>query len=588
MRDAASRSGRVVLFGVFEADLEAGELRRRGKRLRLQDRPFRILEVLLERPGEVVTRQDLRDRLWSADTFVDFEHGLDAAMNKLRDALGDSAASPRFIETIPRRGYRFLVSPYRAGSPPSLAEGRKRVAVLPFRNDSGDPAQEQFCDGLTSEMIIRLGRLGRERLAVIACHSVQRYRNGDRSPERVARELDVDYVLDGTLRRASGRVRIGAQLVEVRDRTILWANSYDGGDADELAIQRQVAVQVAGSLAGELLAAEAGPSTDATQAVTPSRELRLMGRHWLGKRTPEGFLRALDLFRRASALNPECAATHAAIAEALVLGAEYGVFDPSSALPEARESVLRGLEVDPVVSDGHLILGYIRHRRDWDWTGAEDEYLHARHLNRSCADTLHQYAEFLSHVGRHDEAIAAIRHARRLDPYSLVLGAEEAVLLVAAGRAEEALQLTDRLIETEPGFAVPYDGRARAFLALGRPREALEAAGDAFERSGGTPYMLATYGVAAARCGDQEALRRALAGLTDHQRAGYVSSVHFARVHAAQGDADAACERLEEGFVRRDAEMTELCSDPEWTALADAPRYRALVERLAFPKTARV
>jgi TolB-like protein len=253
MRDGGSGRERVIRFGVFEADLDSGELRRRGSRVRMQDRPFRILAALIARPNEVVTRQELRETLWPADTFVDFEHGLDAAVNKLREALGDSAASPRFVETIPRRGYRFLAVPFSSGAAPSLTDERRRLAVLPFSNATADPANEPFCEGLTHEMVVRLGRLLRKSVGVIATRSVARYSSGDRSPDRVGRELGVDWILDGTLRRLNGRVWIGAQLIEVSGRTLLWADSWEGEASDEFALQRQIAIEVAGSLARDVL-----------------------------------------------------------------------------------------------------------------------------------------------------------------------------------------------------------------------------------------------------------------------------------------------------------------------------------------------
>ena len=583
MRDGASSGGRVVRFGVFEADLASGELRRRGSRVRVQDRPFRILEVLLARRNEVVTRQELRERLWPADTFVDFEHGLDAAMNKLREALGDSAASPRFIETIPRRGYRFLGEPYPCGPQPPLDDRRRRIAVLPFLNATSDPSNEPFCDGLTHEMVIRLGRLFRDRLGVIAMHSVWRYKDGDRSPERVGRELGVDWILDGSLRRMNGRVRIGAQLVEVHGRTLLWADSWEGDAGDEFALQREVAVHVAGSLSREVLPADGSPIPADTAPLSRGRELYVVGRHWLARRTPEGFKKAVEYFEAARAANPEYAAAIAGVAEALVLGLEYGVFRPEQAIPDARESMLRALEVDPKVADCHYILGYIRHRHDWDWAGAETSFLHARQLNPSCADSLHQYAELLSHLGRHEEAITAIRHARRLDPHALVLGAEECCVLVNAGRPDDALRAVEQVHEMDPDYPIAHNSRARALLAMGRYEDAHAAAGRGLVRGGSVPSIRVTRGVAAARAGRLDEARAILADLETAGHAVYISNVQLARLHASLGEQDRAIARLEEGFAARNPEMTELRCDPEWRVLRGHPGFAAITDRLGLP-----
>lgn len=577
----AAQPRRVIRFGVFEADLDAGELRKRGVRLRLQDRPFRILEMLLERSGRVVSRQELRDRLWAQDTFVDFEHGLNAAMNKLRGTLGDTASSPRFIETIPRRGYRFLVSPWTATGDIEVRPERSMLAVLPFRNVGEDPRHELFTDGLTQEMVIRLGRLCRTKLGIIATPSVQRYRNGDRAPERVGRELGVDYVLDGTVRRANGRVRIGAQLIQVRDRTVLWADAVERDATDEFAVQREVSTHVAGALALEFL-----PEDEAAGAppvkISEWREMYLVGRHWLAKRTPDALRTALDYFRRAQALDPECAVTLASIAETLALGVEYGVFRPDAALPESREAVLRALETDPSVADAHMTLGFLKHRWEWDWTAAEEAYTHAIELNPSCSTALHNYAQFLSHRGRHDEAIDSLRRAIRLDPYSLVMRSEEGCLLVNAGRYEEAQQVIGRVLEMDPDYAIAWNSKARGLLAFGRFDEAVVSARRAVATAGGTPYVTATLGVALAMAGEREEARRILAELDLSCRSVYHSYANVARVHAALGDGESALALLEEALRRRELDLVHLRHDPEWKAFAGHAGFEAVAARVGL------
>ena len=224
--EKVSNSSQKVRFAAFAVDLQAGELRKHGVKIRLQEQPFQMLSVLLERPGEVVTREELRKRLWSGNTFVDFEHSLATAVKKLRRALGDSAAHSQFIETLPRRGYRFIATleaEPRAGKP--------ILAVLPFENLTGDAGQEYFSDGMTEEMIARLGRLHPQRLGVIARASAIRYKNTDKDIDQIGRELGADYVLKGSVRRAGDRVRITVELIQVKDRTHLWADSFEGDRA---------------------------------------------------------------------------------------------------------------------------------------------------------------------------------------------------------------------------------------------------------------------------------------------------------------------------------------------------------------------
>ena len=579
MQDSAGDGGRVIRFGVFEADLDSGELRRRGARVRLQERPFRILATLLSRPNEVVTRQQLREMLWAADTFVDFDHGLDAAVNKLREALGDSAANPRFIETLPRRGYRFLAPPNAASVIPPIEDRRRRLAVLPFANATADPANEPFCEGLTQEMIIRLGSLLRNSVGVIASNSVARYRDQDRSADRVGRELGVDWVLDGTLRRMNGRVRIGAQLVEVAGRTLLWADTWEGDATDEFTLQREIAIQAAGSLAREVLPQHADAAVVAPASVPRCRKRHFAMQHWLHARTHEGFRNALLHFRDAVPENTECAVCLSGLAQMYVLGLQYGLFRPDEAIPAAKRLALRALEVDPMVSNGHLILGFIRHRTEYDWDGAETSYLYARQLNPSCVDTLHNYATLLSHLGRNDEAIAAIRLARRLNPYALVLGAEECCILVNAGRPAEGLTAVAAVQEIDPEYPIAHNSRARALLVLDRPAEAFDAAERGLARGADIPAIIATRGVAAARSGRPGIARDALTALASNDLGSYVSRVHVARLHAALGETDHAVARLGEGYERRDAEMTELACEPEWNGIRAHPGFQALVAK---------
>jgi TolB-like protein len=577
MEALPKREPRIVRFGVFEADLDAGELRRRGRRVRIQDQPFRILEVLLNAAGSVVTRDELRARLWAGDTFVDFEHGLNAAINKLREALGDTASSPRYIETIPRRGYRFLVA-LDGESRPGRAR-RAMLLVLPFRNASGDPAEEFFSDGLTTEMTIRLGRLSPERLAVIATSSSLRFRSADRPAERIAREVGADHVLEGSVRRHDGRVRISAQLWTVADKVHLWANSYDREMCDEFEIQRDVAAQVAGALALEFAPA-------ATHAPAPTdpqtHELLLRARHFLGQRTPETLAKALACFRAAVARDPQSATAHCGLAECYALFVYYGLMSPREAYPKAKEAALTALGLDPTVEDAHTTLALVRHRFEWDWAGALEAFEQSIRLNASCSTARHLFSQYLSHIGRHAEALATIAEARRLSPLAQIIGAEEACALVNARRFDEAELAVRRVLELDDRFAVAHNSLFRAARAAGRNELALECARRAVRDSGGTPYMLASLGVAAAQSGDIAAAREVLARLTGTEAA-YVSPVLSARVLVALGEHDRALDALEEGFASCASEMTEIQVDPEWDPLRDRAEFRSLIDRLGFP-----
>ncbi|MGH9330649.1 MAG: winged helix-turn-helix domain-containing protein, partial [Vicinamibacterales bacterium] len=394
-------------FGVFEFDPRVGELRRRGLKVRVRGRPLDILAILLERRGEVVTREQLRERLWPADTFVDFDHGLNAAVNKLREALGDTAENPRFIETLPRRGYRFIapveslqkpvevaapvgltagplmdvVSPEvrsqapprsqtrwkgiaiaatvaatvltaamwsgRSGPPAAAPSGKVLLAVLPFENLSGTPDQDYFSDGLTDELIAQLGGLAPERLGVIARTSTLQYKAAKKDIGQIGRELGVAYVLEGSVRRAGDRVRITAQLIQVADQTHLWAERYDRDVADVLGIQSEVAMKVASSLAMEILADRSARAAPAR--VFPAFETYMRGRFYREQVTEDSVRRAISHFERAIELDPNYAAAHAALADChrLLAAPGWEVERPGDLLPRARTAADRALQIDP-------------------------------------------------------------------------------------------------------------------------------------------------------------------------------------------------------------------------------------------------
>src|SRR5215813_7888130 len=244
-----SSGPKVIRFGTFELDVRGGELRKRGARIRLQEQPLRILEMLLARPGQLVTRDELRNRLWPSHTFVDFDHGLNKAINKLREALDDSAESPRFVETIPRRGYRMI-------SEAGKASGRiESLAVLPLANLSDDPAQEYFADGLTEALITSLGHIS--ALRVTSRITAMTYKGAHKSVPEISRELGVDGVVEGTVLRSEGRVRISAQLISARDDTLLWAESYERNARDILQLQADVARAIAAEIQAKLTPGEA-------------------------------------------------------------------------------------------------------------------------------------------------------------------------------------------------------------------------------------------------------------------------------------------------------------------------------------------
>ncbi|MGH9371434.1 MAG: winged helix-turn-helix domain-containing tetratricopeptide repeat protein [Vicinamibacterales bacterium] len=540
-------------FGVFEVDLASAAVRREGLQVRMRGKPFDILVALLQRPGDLVTRDELRQRLWASDTFVDFDHGLNAAMNRLRDALGDAADNPRFIQTIPRRGYRFIAPVESVVAPPAVAvepppraeviaipppppaprtagwkawtfaigvvglaavliwvvgrgnretptpSGRRMIAVLPFQNLSGDPEQEYFSQGITDELIAQLGALNPERLGVIARTTVLRYRAGEYSVRDIGQALDVGYVLEGTVRRSGPRVRITAQLIEVARQTQLWSDTYDHEVRDVLLTQRDVAVRVADALTMSVLSARTVPQMPSTAAY----ESFLRGRYLRQEATQASLSRALTHYEQAIAQDPGYAAAYAGVADVYhVLGGpgwEFG--PPRELLPKARDAAQRAIDLDPELSDGYAVRGMTRLWLDWNPASAERDLRRAIALNASFAQA-HQYLSTVLVVQQKmEDAIESARRAAELDPLSPVSMTTMGYRLYYAGRYNEALAEFTRALAAAPDFASARIGESQVYRAMGRSADSLAAVERAVPVAGGRTFVRAHLAYAQAKAG---------------------------------------------------------------------------------------
>lgn len=637
---------RIARFGVFQVDLRTGELRKRGSRLRLQQQPFRVLEMLLERPGEVVLREEMRQRLWPSDTWVDFDHGLNKAVNKLRETLGDSADSPRFIETLPKRGYRFLApvefeaeapviapqapaatatatapaeakppTPLDATTPPPAssrmprwvpwlgiavaaafviaiaiwsrgsssppASDRAMLAVLPFANLEGDPAQDYFCDGMTDEMILQLGHLNADRLGVIARTSSMHYKSSQKRVDEIARELGVQYILEGSVRRRGQSVRITARLVRHDDQTPLWSESYERGVADVVDIQTEVARRIADSLALQLRVPESGAATPKADAA--AYDAYLLGRYHWNRRTPPDLMRAVESLQQAIAIDPDYVPAHAALADAMNVMPWYGLQRPRDAYPRSKEIAQRALVLDPKSAAAHTALAYAHHYYDWNWPDAEREYAKALELNPNYAQAHQWFAAHLAEMGRTDAALAEMERARRLDPRSLIINAAIGWINYLGrryDRAESQLRVT---LEQAPDF-VP------ARLWLGQTLEASGRASDAIEHylhvrrvAGAAPTGLGELARGYAAAGRPADARRVLDELRATAAARYVEADLIARVYEALGDRESAIAWLDRGFEERAVKVVLIGVDPQFDRLRDDARFRAMLQRLALP-----
>ena len=616
-------------FGLFEADLQTGELKKRGARVRIQEQPFQVLAVLLARSGELVTRDELQRTVWAADTFVDFDHGLNKAINKIREALGDSAESPRFVETVARRGYRFIAdvavvdlesaspdagivvdepkaSAHRSWHRTAIAAGaalalasaiavgwlvRSRgqpatlhsLAVLPLENLSGDASQEYFADGMTDQLIASLGQIS--ALRVISRTSVMGYKGARKPLPQIARELNVDGVIEGSIVRSGGRVRITAQLIDAAADKHLWAQSYDGDLRDTLALQSRVAREIADEIRVNVRPTELAALRRNAQAVNPSAfEAYLKGRYFWNKRTADSLTKARQYFDEAVAKAPDYAPAYSGLADtyALLGDWQYGVMTPKEALPAAKAAAIKALALDNTLGEAHTSLGFVLSGFDWDWAAADKEFRQAIDLNPGYATAHHWYAWHLSLMGRHAQAIAEMNKARSLDPLSLIIHTDLAEVLLIAQFYDESVRQSRKTIEIDPAFALAHNQLAEAYLHQHLRDQAIAEFQKAVQLSGGSAICTANLARAYAASDRRSDAEQLLAALKQRSNSAFSNATEIAMVYAALGDRVQAMAWLQKGFDDRFNPGVLL--RPGFDSLRDDSRFRAMVSNAGLSR----
>jgi TolB-like protein/DNA-binding winged helix-turn-helix (wHTH) protein/Tfp pilus assembly protein PilF len=613
-----SRSPQPIRFGVFELDLSAGELRKKGVRIKLQEQPFQILVMLLERPGQVVTREELHQKLWPEGTFVDFEHGLNAAIQRLREVLGDSADTPRYVETLPRRGYRFIYSV--EGREQAVAVSHLRIppvwigalavvalaavlvgmnvgglrdrllggpapgeitsiAVLPLENLSGDPEQDYFADGMTEALIIELGKIS--ALRVISRQSVMQFKGTKKSLPEIARELNVDAIVEGAVLRADERVRISAQLIQAVPEQHLWAESYERDLSRVLALQGEVARAIASKIKVTLTPQEEARLAGARPVNPEAYEAYLKGRYFWNKRTEEGFKKGIEYFQQAIEKDPGYALAYAGVADSYLVLADWAYLAPDEAYPTARVAATQALETDDSLAEAHTSLAYIRYVRDWDWSGAERQFKRAIELNPNYANAHQWYAEYLSAVGRHDKAIAEIKRAQELDPLSLIINAVGGWVFFKARQYDQAIEQCRKTLDMDPDFIPAHYYLGLAYVQKEMYGEAISHYQQAVTLSGTSTAIVGALGHAYAVSGKSG---EALKVIDELKRGRYVPSYKIALIFTGLGEKELAFAWLEKGYKERDFDMVWVKVDPMPDLLRSDPRFHSLRRRLNFPE----
>jgi TolB-like protein/DNA-binding winged helix-turn-helix (wHTH) protein/Flp pilus assembly protein TadD len=626
-------------FGVFEVNLRAGELRKHGLRVRLQEQPFRVLALLLEHSGEVVTREELQKELWLADTFVDFDHGLNKAINKVREALGDSAECPRFVETVARRGYRFLAdvkvveATVGLGSSPTVemnsraeeisrvnatlqAAPRGRVvlplpwkigaavavlvaiiltvrttvpkkretspirslAVLPLESLSGDTSQAYFADGMTDELITELGQIS--ALRVISRTSIMPYKTVRKPMPQIARELGVDAVVEGTVLRSGEQVRITAQLIRVPADEHLWAHSYLGDLRDALALQTTVARSIAQEIRVSLSPQEEAALRKSKLVNPEAYEAYLKGRYFWNKRTADGLNKAIQYFNEAIARDPKYAHAYAGLADSYALLGNSDLLNPREAYTKAKAAATRALELDDSLGEAHTSLAFCLGAYEWNWDDAEKEFLRAIAINPGYATAHQWYAMQLRAVGRLDEALTEIKKAESLDPLSLIISADVADVLFAGRRYDEAVQQSQKTIDLDPDFAIAHFEMGQALAQKRTLSTAIEELQKANRLSGGDATCTAVLAYAYAASGRNDEARKTLSELRKMPSGRFSYPADEALIYASLGENDKAITLLEKTYdIHFDAQVLR---SPAFDTLRSDPRFLMVLERIGL------
>jgi TolB-like protein/DNA-binding winged helix-turn-helix (wHTH) protein/Flp pilus assembly protein TadD len=627
---------RIVRFGVFEVDLAAGEVRKAGLRQRLAGQPFQLLEALLERPGEVVTRDDLRQRIWPKNTVVDYELALKKAVNRLREVLGDSAESPHFIETVPRRGYRFIGSVTRPSEsseqrtgvaipPPTLSAATDRrgffrkltagfvllallaillwfnagklstrifarprpqeihsIAVLPLENLSHDADQEYFSDGMTDVLITDLAKI--HALRVISRNSIMPYK-GIREPlPKIARELNVDAVVEGTVTRSGDRVRITAQLIDAAHDRHLWADTYEGDLRDILGLQDRVARAIAGQIRVHLTPEEQVRLTTNRSVDPQAQDAYLTGRYYWNRRATEAVRKSCDYFRQAIDKDPAYAAAYAGLADCYSILGYYHYDTPAATFALGKIAAQKALQMDESLAEAHASLAFDEHYYDFDWTGAETEFKRAIELNPNYATAHHWYALYLSEAGRFAEAKAEIRRAHELDPLSPIIGNTIAAVFYFSREYDLGIEQLRGLLDEDPNFVVAHDLLGKLYLQ----KEMYGAAISEFEKAmaldPGDSSILLEIATTHALAGHKTEAKKVFQRVQDVSKREYVPEYDVAQFYTSIGQPDWAFDSLQRAFKVRDRTLTFLGVDPLLDSLRSDPRFAELLRRVGPPQ----
>lgn len=610
---AAASSNLPLRFGVFELDAVTGELRKSGHTVRLRPQAAKILVLLASRPGQLVTRDELREKIWGNETFVDFEHGLNLCIREVRAALDDDADTPRYVETLPKRGYRFIapvqgaeqtarritwrgVTAFAAIMVAMVAVAvianpghwRERlfgssggpvrtIVVLPLKNLSGDAGQDYFADGMTEALTTGLARI--ESLQVISRTSAMQYKAAKKSLPAIARELHADAAVEGSVQRSGSRVRVTAQLVRASDDRHLWADTYERDFRDVLALQDDVASDIAKQIESRLGGPKPAPAPK-TQAVnSEAYENYLRANYYLDSFDLQ---KSIDYFHQAIKLDPNYAPAYAHMAQAYSFLAFFGAVSPSEGWGKAKEAAILALQKDERLPEGHGALALAKLHYDWDFVGAEQEFKRALELNPSDADVRHDHAHYLMAMGRLADSEAESKRAVELDPVGDGLKSCLCWHSFAARDYDQSVRLAEKFLRSQPDDPWERTILGWTYEQKRMHEQAVEEFKRAVEVTKGEPFFLAPLGHAYALAGNRREAERVLQTLSDRAKKSYVSPFDLALIYAALGEKDKAFGLLEKAVAERSTFLVYSKWEPRLDPLRSDPRFQDLLRRIGL------
>jgi TolB-like protein/DNA-binding winged helix-turn-helix (wHTH) protein/Tfp pilus assembly protein PilF len=663
-----------IRFGEdFALDLRPRRLRRGSHVLKLERIPLEILVLLLEHRGEIVSRDEIVARIWGSDVFLDTDNSIRGAIRKVRQALKDDPETPRFIQTVTGRGYRFIapiISPekertteppkpeasvvstgkqsfvsepdtwsqggslglmdqeqertagqvpgtetargqlhrrarkwlfvglaslavvsilsllafwgWRRSRVPAVFQRKTVLAVLPFDNLSRDPDQEFFSEGLTEEMIAQVGKLNRDRLKVVARSSVAKYKGSTLTAREIGNELNADYLVQGSIRRSSGRIRITVQLIKARDQIDVWTESYDRELKDVLAVQDSVVRSIASEIHIALTEEQEERLATPRQISPEAYEAYLKGRYYWNKRTGESMQKAEQYFEQAIDRDPSYAAAYSGLADCNSGLTWHGFKSPAEALPKAYAAARKALEINPESAEAHASLGLAMTHR-WDWTGAEAEFRRALQLDPQYANAHHWYGDYLSIRGRHGEALAEAKHALELDPLNLMISTWLGLRYYMARDYSHAIDQNRNSVELDPNFAAAHLLLGEDYRGAGLHSEAVNELKKAASLSGDSPLYTAQVAVALAvegRSGDALRIAHELEAISTKR---YVSPYGLAQIYAASNKKEDAFKWLQAAYEDHAVWMGYLAVDPIFDRYRSDERFKDLLRSVGLP-----